>query len=351
MLMDSTPSPATSTPLRQPVDRRVVPWRFPTGEWAFLASDLRAFYAAAIDALIVLAAGAVQYAVVVNSVFGTPTQAVASAILVAVATAWVYGFICFSGHTIGTLLCGTRIVKLRDGSAPGMLRGGWVMFVRTVIWVVCPIGPPLAAPNTNGKNVPQCRRFHISILRKHQHEALLDDSAGLEATHGRENDAHKYVAPQSTRPKVSMDSRFELVPSQFLDGSWGVQPQVWRIVLAWAVDLLLVFGFALACSPPGGATAVIIFAPAFTLLYGMFCFTGNTIGTLVVGTQIVRLKNGAAPGLWRGIWVMFFRIMLAWTAPVLFVAGLFDGTTGERDMARAFHVSIDKRRTAALRSA
>ncbi|GAA1881270.1 hypothetical protein GCM10009715_29490 [Paeniglutamicibacter psychrophenolicus] len=329
--------------------RTSVPWRFPTGNWAFLAGDRRAFCAAAIDALIVLAAGAVQYAIVVNSVFGTPAQAVASAILVAVATAWVYGFICFSGHTIGTLLCGTRIVKLRDGSAPGMLRGGWVMFVRTVVWVACPIGPPLAAPNTNGKNIPQCRRFHISILRKHRHEALLDDRTGLEATHGRTNDAHKYVAPQSTLPKVSMDSRFELVPSQFRDGSWGVQPQVWRIVLAWAVDLLLVFGLALASAPPGGASAAIIFVPAFTLLYGMFCFTGNTIGTLLAGTRIVRLKSGAAPGVWRGIWVMFYRIMLAWTAPLLFLAGLLDGTTGERDMGRAFHVSIDVRRTRELR--
>lgn len=46
---------------------------------------------------------------------------------------------------------------------------------------------------------------------------------------------------------------------------------------------------------------------------------------------------------------MFYRIMLAWAAPLLFVAGLFDGTTGERDMGRAFHVSIDVRRTRELR--
>ncbi|RAX48392.1 hypothetical protein DQ353_15030 [Arthrobacter sp. AQ5-05] len=227
-----------------------------------------------------------QHTFVGSSTCGTPAKAVASAILVAVATAWVYGFICFSAHTIGTLLCGTRIVRLRDGSAPGMLRGGRAMIVRTVVWVACPIGPPLAAPNTDGKNIPQCRRFHISILKKHPHEAPLDDPTGLEAAHGRGNDAPEHVAPQSALPKAAMDSCFELVPSQFRDGSWGAQPQLRRIPLALCL--------ALACALPGEAAAAVIFAPASTLLYGRSCFTGITLGTLVAGTRIVRLENGAA---------------------------------------------------------
>lgn len=46
---------------------------------------------------------------------------------------------------------------------------------------------------------------------------------------------------------------------------------------------------------------------------------------------------------------MFYRIMPGWAAPLLLFAGLFDGATSERDMARAFHVSIDVRRTRELR--
>ncbi|MDO5744539.1 MAG: RDD family protein, partial [Micrococcaceae bacterium] len=246
--MDSNTSTTDNTPSPRPVDRATTPWRFPTGEWAFLASDWRAFIAAAIDATLVLGAGLVQYLTVMASPYGTQPQAFAGAALVIVLTAWVYGFICFSGHTLGTLLCGTRIMKVRDGSAPGMLRAGWVMFVRTVIWVVCPIAPPLAAPNTNGKNIPQCRRFHISIRKDADVSGLPRDPAALEASHGRTNEAHKYVDPMPVAPEKSMDSYHPMVPSQFKDGSWGIQARLWKIILAWAIDLAIALGVVFALS-------------------------------------------------------------------------------------------------------
>ncbi len=356
--MNSNTGTTDEVPSARPVDRASTPWRFPTGEWAFLASDWRAFLAAAIDAVLVLGAGLVQYLTVMASPYGTQPQALAGAALVIVVTAWLYGFICFAGHTLGTLLCGTRIVKVRDGTAPGMLRAGWVMFVRTVIWVVCPIGPPLAAPNTNGKNIPQCRRFHISIRKDATVRALGRDPVALEASHGRTNEAHKYVDLQPVAPKTPMDSYHSLVPSQFKDGSWAVQARLWRILLAWALDMglglvaIFVLSIVLLGETPRYSWEVagsfVFFAPLFSWFYGMCCANGYTLGTLLAGTRIVRLKNGLAPGPWRGGWIMCYRIVLAWSAPFFIFFGMFDGSSTSGDMMRAFHVSIDVRRTKAL---
>lgn len=356
--MDPKPSTTDDASSPGPVDRATTPWRFPSGEWAFLASDWRAFIAAAIDAVLVLGVGVVQYLTVMASPYGTQPQAFAGAALVIVVTAWLYGFITFAGHTLGTMLCGTRIVKVRDGSAPGMLRAGWVMFVRTVIWVVCPIGPPLAAPNTNGKNIPQCRRFHLSIRKAATVSALPHDPAVLEASHGRTNEAHKYVDPLPTAPKKPMDSYYPLVPSQFKDGSWGIQARLWKILLAWAIDLAIamVVVFALSAALLGEiprhsweiAASFVLFAPLFAWFYGMCCARGYSLGTLLVGTRIVRLRNGKAPGPWRGGWVMVYRIVMAASAPFFIFFGMFNGTTEDRDMMRGFHVSIDVRRTKAL---
>ncbi|MDO5743737.1 MAG: hypothetical protein Q4P23_04650, partial [Micrococcaceae bacterium] len=96
------------------------------------------------------------------------------------------------------------------------------------------------------------------------------------------------------------------------------------------------------------AGTFILFAPLFAWFYGMCCPRGYTLGTLLAGTRIVRLRNGKAPGPWRGGWVMFYRIVLAVTAPFFIFFGMFDGSTTSGDMMRAFHVSIDVRRTGML---
>lgn len=350
--MGSLPGTAVTASSPQPVDRRVVPWRFPTGEWAYLAGNWRVFLAALIDAVPVLGAGAIQYLAVMNSMTGTTAQAVASAILVSAVVAFAYGCACFSGHTLGTLACGTRLVKLRDASAPGMLRGGWLMLVRTVIGVYCPLAPALFSVNANGKNVPLARRFHISIRKIPVRGSAAENTAAF----GETNERFAPPEPVSKPAIAPMDGYHPLVPSQFKDGTLGVQPQLRRILLAWFLDLIFVGSIAAMLSSGAASTADFVGILVFLLvplswIYGFCCASGNSIGTLFVGTRIVRLRNAKAPGFWRGGWIMFYRIILFWAPPVLIVCGYFGGMSNEGDMLRALHVSIDKRRTAALRSA
>ncbi len=357
--MESLPGTVSGTTSEQTVDRDLVPWRFPTGEWAFLAGNWRVFFAAAIDGVPVLGAGAIQYLVVMGSIFGTQQQGLVSAILVSAVVAWGYGFLCFSGNTLGTLACGTRMVKLRDGSAPGMWRGGWLMFVRTIVWVLCPIAPPLASVNANDKNVPGARRFHISI-RKAQIQAR-GSAAEFTQEHGTANERFKPPVPSSTLAAIPMDNYHPHVPSQFKDGSWGVQPRIWRILLAWLIDLALVIlaaaasaGALLGETAPTGADitgCMVFFTMLLSWAYGFCCASGNSIGTLVLDTRIVRLANAASPGFWRGGWIMFYRVVLGWVAPLMVVAGWVNGNAGDGDMHRILHVSIDKRRTSALHAA
>lgn len=160
----------------------------------------------------------------------------------------------------------------------------------------------------------------------------------------------------SSLADVPMEYYHPLVPSQFGDGSWGVQPRLGRIIAAWLIDLIFV-GLIAAVLRSGAASVVDFFGfMVFALVllswvYGLCCASGSIIGTLIVGTRIVRLKKAKAPGFWRGGWIMFYRIVLFITAPVLIAAGFLNGFNNTGDMQRILHGSIDKRRTAALRSA
>lgn len=283
---------------------------------------------------------------------GSAPRALAGALLVSAVVAFVYGCLCFSGNTLGTLACGTRLVKLRDGSAPGMLRSGWLMLVRTVIGVYCPLAPALFSVNANGRNVPLARRFHISIRKIPVQDGPVECAEAFGTTNER------FAPPKAAaKPAIAtMDYYHPLEPSQFKDGTLGVQPQLWRILLAWLIDLLVVA--CVAALPSSGAASPADFAGIMSFLlvplswvYGFCCASGNSIGTLLVGTRIVRLGNAKAPGFWRGGWIMFYRVILFWAPPVLIAAGQLGGMGQEGDMLRVAHVSIDKRRTAALRPA
>lgn len=333
------------------VDRRVVPWRFPTGEWAYLAENWRTFFAAFIDAVPVLGAGVIQYLAVTNSMTSTALQAVTSAILVSAVVAFAYGCLCFLGHTLGTLACGTRLVKLRDASAPGIIRGGWLMLVRTVFGVLCPLAPALFSVNTNDKNVPLARRFHISIRKL----PVQVGPAECTVAFGTANERFAPTGPTAKPSITAMENYHPLVPSQFKDETLGVQPRFWRIALAWLIDLLVVV--SIAALPSSGATSTADFMGILLFMlvplawiYGFCCASGHSVGTLLVGTRIVRLSNAKAPGFWRGGWIMFYRIILFWAPPLLIVVGFFGGMSHEGDMLRVLHASIDKRRTDALRS-
>lgn len=307
--MDSNTSTTDKAPSPRPVDQATTPWRFPTGECAFLASDWRAFIPAAIDATLVLGAGLVQYLTVMASPYGTQPQALAGR----------------PGH----VRAHRHLGGVPDRTSP-------------------------CCTEHQRQEHPPYRRFRISIRKDAAVSGLARDPAALEASHGRTNEAHKYVDPMPVAPEKSMDTYHPMVPSQFKDGSWGIQARLWKIILAWAIALGVVFSLSAALL---GETlrhsweiagSFILFAPLFAWFSGMCCPRGYTLGTLLAGTRIVRFRNGKAPGPWRGGWVMFYRIVLAVTAPFFIFFGMLDGSSTSRDMMRAFHVSIDMRRTGML---
>ena len=81
---------------------------------------------------------------------------------------WFLGFLCFTGHTPGTLVAGTRLVRLADGTAPGVWRGGWLMFQRTILNLFhpAPIALALRGDGAASGFPPMDREFHVGIDRR-----------------------------------------------------------------------------------------------------------------------------------------------------------------------------------------
>lgn len=143
--------------------------------------------------------------------------------------------------------------------------------------------------------------------------------------------------------------------AQFRDGSWGVRARDSRIVGAWAIDmaivLLPVIGVAASAAQGSGSVGAGIFVGIliwllFPWLYGAFCAGGNTLGTLLAGTRLVKLRDGSAPGFWRNGWLMFLRTVLFPLVPLNAVLDAING--GGPEAERKHHVSIDKAATRAL---
>lgn len=123
-----------------------------------------------------------------------------------------------------------------------------------------------------------------------------------------------------------------------------------KILGAVLIDMIIVWGIAV---PVGygliGLTenvAVkvlygIIVAFVVPMLYGMFCFVGHTVGTLCMGTQIVKEKDGSIPGTLGGMQMMLFRTVIGWLMPLILLGSLFDGG-GTPDLTLT-HTSIDKK--------
>lgn len=73
----------------------------------------------------------------------------------------VYGFLCFTGRTLGCLASGTAFVRNSDGGWPGPFRMAWVAFqhyVLVVIWIFGIIASGGAGTASNSKRV-----FHRHI--------------------------------------------------------------------------------------------------------------------------------------------------------------------------------------------
>lgn len=141
----------------------------------------------------------------------------------------------------------------------------------------------------------------------------------------------------------------------FLNGSWGVRAKDSRIIAAWAVDFALVLVPVLAVATSSAQDTGSIGAGIFLgivvwfivpWIYGFCCAGGNTLGTLIAGTRLVKLRDGAKPGFWRNGWLMFLRTVLF---PLIPLNALLDAINGGgSETVRKHHVSIDKAATKAL---
>lgn len=131
-----------------------------------------------------------------------------------------------------------------------------------------------------------------------------------------------------------------------------------RIVAAWAVDFVFVLVVSLTVgaamgkasyNPDSGILMGVLSWFFFPWLYGFFCVGGNTLGTLLAGTRLVKLRDGSAPGFWRNGWLMFLRVVLFPFVPLNALLNAMNGDTSPT--TRKHHVSISKAETAALRGA
>lgn len=141
----------------------------------------------------------------------------------------------------------------------------------------------------------------------------------------------------------------------FGDGTPGVRALDRRIIAAWAVDMVVVLGVSALVAVPiakdsanidAGVLMGIVMWLFFPWIYGFFCLSGNTLGTLAAGTKLVKLRDGSAPGFWRSGWLMFLRTVLFFLVPINSLLNAMNGDTDP--VVRKHHVSIDKAATRAL---
>ncbi|ALO65657.1 hypothetical protein AS189_03065 [Arthrobacter alpinus] len=164
--------------------------------------------------------------------------------------------------------------------------------------------------------------------------------------------------PSDNRAAVPVGSWNPKRTAQFGNGTWGVRASDGKLIGAWALDFAVVIALALvvalAVGKNGAATAIVAGVGAWiasSWIYGFLCLRGHTLGTLAAGTQLVKLRDGSAPGFWRSGWLMFLRTVLfpGWLIVILFaILGAGDPDVASKS---TYHASIDKQQTRALRAA
>lgn len=165
------------------------------------------------------------------------------------------------------------------------------------------------------------------------------------------------TAPHSPGPPVQagIGSWSGNRTAPFRNGLWGVRAKDRRIIGAWAVDMFVVLlpvtAIAAASAKGSGSIGAGIFLGIvvwvlFPWLYGFCCAGGNTLGSLLFGTRLVKLRDGSAPGFWRNGWLMFLRTVLFPLMPLNALLDAMNGDTSETE--RKHHVSISKAETQAL---
>ncbi|MEU5870970.1 RDD family protein [Glycomyces sp. NPDC047369] len=140
----------------------------------------------------------------------------------------------------------------------------------------------------------------------------------------------------------------------FADGTRYVEAGGWARCFAWLVDfvmyLVLIGVGIVAVSPLSmisedlAAGAVFALPLLVPLVYGLFYTNGRSIGAIVTGTRLVRLKDGGRIGA-KGPWAMLVRTLLL---PLLLIGivvggGYVDGTLkrGSIDVARTRRLYAD----------
>ncbi|MFB9660419.1 hypothetical protein ACFQS3_11680 [Glycomyces mayteni] len=137
----------------------------------------------------------------------------------------------------------------------------------------------------------------------------------------------------------------------FADGTRYVEAGGWRMCFSWLIDfvvylVLIGVGF-IAISPlsmvdENLATGLVFALPVLVpLVYGLFYANGRSIGAILTGTRLVRLKDGGRIGA-KGPWAMLVRTLLL---PLLLIAILVGGGYADGSLKRG---SIDVARTRRL---
>jgi len=165
---------------------------------------------------------------------------------------------------------------------------------------------------------------------------------------------NRYVDPVSVLGE-QVAKRME----SFGNGRRYVRAGEWPRTLAWLVDLVVVvFGLGIGLLALGivdlqlelgngtltlSLLGLIIGSP---LVYGLFYGNGRSLGAVLTGTQLVRLKDGGRLGF-RAPWAMLVRILLL---PLLIVMVLASAFSGAGTMPGSFvRGSLDVEATRRLR--
>lgn len=150
------------------------------------------------------------------------------------------------------------------------------------------------------------------------------------------------------------------------NGVMVVEPPLERILGALAIDSAINLGATYAAwnlMPQGfypdgriATWATVATFLIFPWLYGFLCFEGNSFGTMIARTKIVKFEDGTAPGALRAGWSMFFRSTSWVIIPLGIVSCIFALFTGDMhnfDPSGSFsqyHQSIDPKATRELKS-